>query len=399
MSITDKLLTVAENVSKVYKVGQLSVVASSEALKGNARAMSQVALKDISPIEHNVGVQISTPPAFAGLLTGCTFEDTDFGYIRSTPFTVAADGNYTIALKLADDSKWGDWVVAWANWAADDSPPYNGMNNPSKNEWLSLSEGYTYRLFLGAYKGLKAADILSATIEIGDNVVAPPVSDGDTDLSSVKITVSGKNLLNLEGREVINFGGFVNTSQRTFPQGKGIILGLAANNYYGNHSYDYAITKKSVTYYMGANAYGIGFDLELKPDTIYTISGDNGGNSASARIMEYDTEGNFLGTHNNGTKTRSNTAWGVLQIMGTVDTTFTMSNIQVEVGFPATPYEQGKPSVEYTANADGVFEGVKSIYPTTVVSADAEVTVSVNYIKDIDKAFAALTKTIDEGEV
>ena len=186
MSIADKLKTIAENETKVFKAGQMSVLSSSKALKGSAQGKS-IVIKDISSIEHDVDVSIMPQPPMAGLLTGCTFEDTDFGYVRSTPFTVTADGNYTIALNLSDDSKWHDWVVAWPTWAADDSPWYNGIHNPSKGEWLNLSKGNQHRLFLGAYKGLKAADILSATIEIGENVVAPSVGGGDVNGVKVRI--------------------------------------------------------------------------------------------------------------------------------------------------------------------------------------------------------------------
>lgn len=178
-----------EKIDEVYTAGQLSVVATSEALKGRARGMSPLTITDISPVEHNVEVKITAQPAFDGLLKDCTFEDTDFGYIRSSPFTVPTSGHYTVALNLKDDSKWSDWVVAWSGWRADDSPPYSGWTNPSYGEWLDLDSGYTYSLFLSSYKGLTASDILSGTIEIGDNVVAPPVDGGDVDFTAVKVTI------------------------------------------------------------------------------------------------------------------------------------------------------------------------------------------------------------------
>ncbi len=190
MSIAEKLKIIAENEEKVYQTGQLSVLASSKALKGSEQG-SSIIITDISPIEHNVCVSVRVRPPFTGLLMDCTFEDTGFGYIRSTPFTVSKSGNYTIALSLADNSKWSDWVVAWPGWAADDSPPYNGSLNPSEGEWLSLSKGDVYRLFLGSYKGLKAADILSGTIEMGDNVTAPPISEASVE--GVKVSVGDGN--------------------------------------------------------------------------------------------------------------------------------------------------------------------------------------------------------------
>lgn len=190
MSIAEKLKTIAENEERVYRAGQISVLESSKALKGSAQG-NPITVKDISPIQHNLALSVVSSPAFAGLLTGCSFEDTDFGYIRSTPFVAAETGQHTIALNLADDSKRGDWVVSWPAWAADDSPPFSGYLNPSTGEWLYLDKGQTYRLFLSAYKGLKAADILSGTIEKGDNAVAPEGEGGSVD--GVTVTVSGGN--------------------------------------------------------------------------------------------------------------------------------------------------------------------------------------------------------------
>lgn len=184
----------ADKVDEVYHKGQLDVISNVESLKGKARGTSPLTILDISPVEHNVGVKITMKPAFDGLLEGCTFEDTDFGYIRSTPFTVPETGYYTIALNLKDDSKWWDWVVAWSGWRADDSPPCSGARNPSENEYLHLWSGDTYSLFLGSYKGLTALDILSGTIEMGDNVVAPPTGGGDVDLATVKVTASGNGV-------------------------------------------------------------------------------------------------------------------------------------------------------------------------------------------------------------
>jgi hypothetical protein len=79
------------------------------------------------------------------------------------------------------------------------------------------------------------------------------------------------------------------------------------------------------------------------------------------------------------------------------------SKVQVEEGLAATEYEPYVEPVEYSANADGTVEGIKSLYPTTILITDTQgVIVTVQYIKDIDKAFeerlAALEAAIVNNE-
>ncbi len=63
----------------------------------------------------------------------------------------------------------------------------------------------------------------------------------------------------------------------------------------------------------------------------------------------------------------------------------TISNIQIAYGKTATEYEPFVESAEYSSNSDGVVNGVKRIYPSMSLSSDAEVTISAEYFKDIDK--------------
>jgi hypothetical protein len=88
----------------------------------------------------------------------------------------------------------------------------------------------------------------------------------------------------------------------------------------------------------------------------------------------------------------------------------TISNIQVEeveVGTTATeytPYIEDLSAVAvkvqetgetFRANSDGTVEGIKSLYPTTTLMTDTEgVTISAEYNRDINKAFAALEAAI-----
>lgn len=60
MATADKLITVAENVPKVYHAGQMNVVKSSTYLSGFKYGKGEVTINDISPIDHILTVAVST---------------------------------------------------------------------------------------------------------------------------------------------------------------------------------------------------------------------------------------------------------------------------------------------------------------------------------------------------
>ena len=386
-------------VEEVHKAGQLSVIESTEAFKGSVRG-NPVVIDDIIHIEHDVDVNVSLKPSFAGLLEGCTFEDTDFGYIRSSPFVAKQEGEHSFALTLADDSKWGDWVIAWENWAADDSPPCSGMNNPSNDEWMYLSEGYTYRLFLGTYKGLKAADILSGTIEIGKNAVAPPVG-GSGSVEGVKVSVGGANLLNMDRTAGTLTSGGGNTEKREFEFDK-FYTGFARTNYY-YPDYATAILQNGVLTVNSKNAYyGVGIPFKVKPNTKYVYRCETTGNPYVTATF-YDNDGNYLQVKTGWTLTTpSNASTMLICIVSQVaNDTVTASNLQIEYGDTSSPYEPYIEPTEYTTNADGKVEGVKSKYPSMSFSTDTEsVNINVNYYRDIDKVInnTAIAVALSGGE-
>lgn len=64
---------------------------------------------------------------------------------------------------------------------------------------------------------------------------------------------------------------------------------------------------------------------------------------------------------------------------------------QVELGTVLTEYEQYVEPITYPVNADGSVDGVKSAYPTTVLTADTEgATITAKYNKDINKTLGDL---------
>ena len=59
MSIADKLTTIAENEQRVYKAGQLNVLANAECLNGSLSGKG-VSANDVNSIEHNIPCQLTS---------------------------------------------------------------------------------------------------------------------------------------------------------------------------------------------------------------------------------------------------------------------------------------------------------------------------------------------------
>lgn len=160
----------------------------------------------------------------------------------------------------------------------------------------------------------------------------------------IVVKLESKNLLNLEGREVVHFGNFDKSSKRQYQGGKGIILGYASNNYYGGASYTaenstFSVGNDRISYILKQNAYGIAIDIKLKPNTIYTLS-QAACSSWGVNLVEFDKEGNYLGIaqKTNGTiTTKPETDWGVITIAAGDGEVF-VDYPQLEYGATATPY-------------------------------------------------------------
>ena len=73
----------------------------------------------------------------------------------------------------------------------------------------------------------------------------------------------------------------------------------------------------------------------------------------------------------------------------------TISDIQIEYGEKPTVWERFVAPTQYSAKAEGIVEGIKSIYPSTSLSADTNgVTIGCEYNQDLNKTFDRLKKAI-----
>lgn len=201
------------------------------------------------------------------------------------------------------------------------------------------------------------------------NVVCNLSSDTIEDFSTVKVQRFGKNLFDSEG----------------------IVKKYNDGDYVMNGSY------RVVT-------------IPLEPNTKYTIK-VNGERPTGGYIFISSVE-QVNSSASKGMSITENSNWSRLQITLTTDETgnlyigaysitnaelikkFNIAKVQIEKGEIATEFEECF-TTEYIPNTDGTVEGIKSIYPSMTILTDTEgVTITAEYIKDIDKTYNELIAQI-----
>ena len=161
----------------------------------------------------------------------------------------------------------------------------------------------------------------------------------------------GKNMLKLAGRSERNPGGsWDNTSIRNNFSGNGIYKGISANNYYFNNNIEnnYVIgeDKNDVTVTSKNDGYGIGFDLNVLPNTQYTVS-IGSESDASIGIGQYQGDGTYIRTGSGTFTSTQDTFWMMLVVNSRTGIRQTAHNIQIEKGDTATEFE---PYQEYSSD-------------------------------------------------
>lgn len=193
---------------------------------------------------------------------------------------------------------------------------------------------------------------------------ADKITDFGLEGKTEQATYSGKNLLKLAGRTVVEDKNTSNTSKRTLT-GNGIFVGASYSNYLapGNVN-SYSVTENSIKINTKNNAYGIGFDMPVEGKTVYSYSSTNMTDYAAAAY--YDVDGNYLSgtTSLQALKrftTPENAKWAII--------VFYTPTSNADISF-------GNPMIEKGASASSEFEiyvgGAPSPnpeYPQEIVNA------------------------------
>lgn len=142
------------------------------------------------------------------------------------------------------------------------------------------------------------------------------------------------------------------TTARSYPLNT-YIIGMSSSNYYRDN-YTNWVLNPSVSNGIisfssgGASGYGIGYSLKLMPNQTYFLSGETTNNGLAGAIY-YDKDGALISTQgsrlNKTITIPDNTVTTMIVFYSNAtNTSYTFSNIQLELGSSATTYESYDPN-------------------------------------------------------
>jgi hypothetical protein len=390
MTTAEKLVLIEENQPKVYEAGRVAGRGSIEnevanALKGSASG-AVVALKDVSPLEHGLGVRVSSKNLIPPDIWDDLFDKQEDGsylsnqeirydmslrqfYLPPAVYTISYDvkceiyENYRIRIIYEDDSYLDCYVRSTGDYVHFEGVTAGKAIKAIRWDYSSASQNIYFK---------------NLQIELGTTATAP--TPFVPDVGAVKLRAQGANIINIT--EMLN--------DRLVDNGDGT----------------YTFTKK------GQNSLRFSNDCEVNIPIGTYIKITN-------EIIDYNTNSDkadsfgiqFIGADNTGEKTasffpekRGSSQYFTINVSkiriyadgASSDGSYVkFKNFQIECGTAATEYEPYIEPVEYAVSADGTVEGVKSIYPATTLTTDTVgALIEVDYNRDINKAFEELRKVI-----
>lgn len=211
-----------------------------------------------------------------------------------------------------------------------------------------------------------------------------------TDLTAVKVKKQGKNLIPFPYRDLKLGTTTTNGIDFTVYEDGSILINGTA-------------TISTSKYLYGSKTGMLGLKSGITISGSKNASDDTQQANVYFMCNYYDSTGTmhqglFASTTSIGTKTITND-WKGLGIYINIPKGKTLNNLlikpQLKIGTTATDYEPYISPIEYIPNADGIVEGVTSLYPNTTLTTDTDgVIIDCDYYKDIDKAFNELSSAI-----
>ena len=397
-AILNKANEIKDNTEKVFKSGQLNVVSSAKCLKGDVSG-EVVLVDDVSEIDDNINVRLNNHIIAEGkgwcyddvnseLFQPLTFEGVKACSITTSDGVVAAGSIFIIVNNTL--------ICGIANDNSEENPEYypfiphynciidgttlavtGYVTNKDTNEKLyDINETFEVpknALITGVgthYEG-KNTYIVRETVKVirtGKNLVDQSVFDG-YNTNGLKITYDAVNdclVLNTDEKGVTNSGNI---------KMKMNVVGIPGKTYCASAKY-------------------LGGEITRKGYAIVYFGTPAGNWFSTANMDKSNVSG--VGTLPSGINKISN-VWFFVEV-GTTFKDYRI-RIQLEENTSATEYEKYT-ATEYTPNADGTAkilcnkdnEG-KNIYTKLYTNTEG-VTITANYIKDINKTFNALKTNI-----
>lgn len=375
----------AVNANKAAEEANKAIVEISDtfanALKGNKKG-GIVAITDISPIEHDVAVKAASKNLFnndTSLLKEVFYtiptggRDSRIGY---EPLILPA-GIYTFTLTNLDTSA-QKYIYGVINDKDDNFVSRcNLLQNTTNFTPLTITVNEGDKIFIyNAHADMnvanRAAEFAAVEIQLEKGTTATNYTPYVPDVSVATVKACGKNIC-----DYTKFEGISAVDRANVVLDGDTFIFPAGNSYYGLNMANGLPLVKGQKYAVSFSAITPYAYPELQ--VIYTDNTNIAFANGSIKTIEKDVK-----------EIRFYIATGTL-----AETDFKLSKFQVEVGSTVTDYEPPIEPTSYPIAADGIVEGVTSIYPNMTITTDTiGVVVDTEYNRDINKAFAELQQAI-----
>ena len=373
-----------------YKVGDFAKKGDVPTSAANALIGSEmgevVALKDVSPIEHRLGVKVGRANElrypYYGLISapsGITFTDNGDGSITLNGTPTERTVFYLFLSQSANDYFSFDEDMYLSD--ATENAYANGYHiecncrqqNASGDDYLTdsgngvkISSGTTIKNIYIVVRSGFTFNNLTIYPQLGREITNSPYKPYIADTSGVKVLVQGANLLSLD-----KFSWSTNCTLSN-----GVVTQINAD------------TNTSPTFKIAGNGYA----------ELARSGGISKGRLALEFVCTEQTDNLYFGVHGNTTDTtlyfagvnlRAGTYTFSCEITNATQGSISWKDMQIEYG-GLSEYDPYKEPIEYAYGED-----IKSIYPSTTLMTDTEgAVISVEYNRDINKAFEELMKII-----
>jgi len=381
VAIDEELSAVSTNPVQNKAVGNTL----ANAVKGTVTGIGTVRMDDVSPVEHELDVKVTSknliPYPYAETTkteNGITFTDNGDGSV-----TVNGTATANSVLAVASISQYftltpGKYTVS----GGFSSNAYIQVKNADMDKDLAyagdapvvftLTETTKIRGNLYVKSGTTLDNVIfKPQIEIGTTATPyTPYISSMADLDGALVTRRGKNLFNKNDITCL-LNGYIS--------GAGV--------------------------YMASSGGEKSFIFECQPNTDYVVSkllGNTNRVAGFATIPSSGTAGKFLGEFNEKTSYTFNSGtakyiivWYLNNYGETVTNAEMLDSIQLETGTTATTYTPYVEPTYHLAGMDGTVDGVLSASPMTTLTADTDsVVVTATYNKDTNAVINTLAERL-----
>lgn len=368
----------------------------ANALKGSASG-EVVALNDVSPIEHEMGVSVRNKnlipyPYYNTTKTtnGITFTDNGDGTITANGTAEKATSFVFTKNITLENGKY--YTISGTGATLAYILPDGTYQYLSANKSIIWSSNYTFvHIYYNVAQGKTLDNVIVPAPQLEEGTTATAYAPYIEDISAVTVSAMGKNLFTFDNMSLAGS----NADYISCETGEGWMKQTFSRDVTGSQymavSFNFYPPKEMLNKPLIISA---DFESDIEKKAYIKITNKNG--KAVVDVWGKTTKKEKMSKPIQLDGEEGDLFLLQFQIVGdaAIQTTrgqyFKYSNMQIEVANSsntATGYEPYIEPVTYPVSADGMVQGVKSIYPSTTLLANtAGAVIDCSYNKDANKA-------------